>query len=129
MRRRIIRKNKKRFDPRYFLHERLEEEGLALGEPKSTGEGLALGEPKSTGTPTADDPPPETTTLTPEQREGVARLHSVIKGILTKHSEAAREFDLALRARPDLQYLRQTEGTEEQGTSSLAATAPLVAGE
>ena len=105
MKRRILRKNKKRRDPRYFLHEDL---GIVGDEPTTDVNNPA---------PLAshDEPTPHTTTTLPasdDEKKGAEWMHDVVSGVLSKHGHTEASTHLANKLK-ELHY-KKPEKTEEQ---------------
>ena len=128
--RRIIRKNKKRRDPRYFLHEDLE---TPADEPTTNPAPL-----KTAPEQTADsaqqqaaqqDDKPETLTVAnvtgAEEKTGARLMYEFVKKLMAENSNlTVNDLERALRAlQPPFEFAEPEEG----GTQTAAVTSPVEA--
>ena len=96
MRRRIVRKNKKRIDPRYFLHENIETEEKLIKEDMSPGENPApLQEPMQEPTQAQE---PSVENLQGDTQKGAELMLSFVKNVLKDDAMAISALELKLPA-------------------------------
>jgi len=131
MRRRIIRKNKKRRDPRYFLHEDL---GTSGDEPITNPAPLKTAQKQSADSAQQqaaqqDDKPDETVTVGSlsgdQEGKGAHIMLTFVNDLLTKTpSLTVAALKQALeRAVPPYKFPE----AEEEGTQTAAVTSPVKA--